>query len=95
MVKYYPSLTEDFIRILSWTGFLCGKYSVNRSGQRIGGKNGNIKPGASEKKQHRRNRYGLIPLTRELYADAVTPVEVNADSEECQPPLLYAGKCGG
>lgn len=39
--------------------------------------------------------YGLVPLTRELYADAITPTEVMRNSEKYQQALLHAGKRRG
>ena len=71
----HPSLTENFYE----DSVLDGSFFIRRlcrsapSGRGAGGyKNGTDDPGTGEKNSAGGD-YGLVPLTRELYADAITP----------------------
>ena len=40
-------------------------------------------------------RYKRVPISKELYADAFTPIECDANAAGGKQALLSAGKCGG
>ena len=74
----HPSLTENFYEDSVLDGFFVLRRLCRSapSGQEAGGIKMEQMTLEQVKRMAQEGEYGLVPLTRELYADAITPTEV-------------------